>query len=404
MVIRLVVVLVGLGMALMAGCTVSGPTRAGETTGSSGTASADRGGETRMGGQGGWAVAIHGGAGYISPDVPADRRRVIVASMEGVLRLAAERLERGDSAVDVVEEVVARLEDNRLFNAGRGAVFTAEGRNEHDASIMVGRDAGVGEVASTVVGRGGAVAGVRTVKNPIRLARRVMEDTDHVLLAGDGAERFADVAGVERVDPFWFFTEDRWAALERVLKERGDEVPSRPNRRGTTGPISMLGDGGDDLDMDGIDADGLLMFGTVGCVVLDRSGTLASATSTGGLTGKRWGRVGDSPILGAGTYAANGFAAVSGTGTGEEYIKRAIAYDVVAQMKYGRRTLEEAARDQIFGRIEPDVGGLIAVGADGSIAMYTNTGSMPRAAADSRGRFEVLIWENPERLDGADGS
>lgn len=383
---------VGSGLALLVmfaaagipvGCAASKPTQAGHES-------------DVLHAAGGWAIAIHGGAGYIPPDVAQERRRVIVESLEAVLRQAAERLERGDSAVDVVEEVVARLEDNRLFNAGRGAVFTAEGRNELDASIMVGRDAGEGELAATVVGRGGAVAGVRTVKNPIRLARRVMEDTDHVLLTGEGAERFADIAGVERVDPFWFFTEDRWAALERVLTERGDTVPPRPNRRGTWGPVSMSSE-----PEEAIDADGLLMFGTVGCVALDRSGTLVAGTSTGGLTAKRWGRVGDSPILGAGTYAANGFAAVSGTGTGEEYIKRAIAYDVVAQMKYGGRSLEEAARDQIFGRLEPDVGGLIAVGADGAIAMFTNTGSMPRAAADSTGRFEVLIWERPERLDGA---
>ena len=347
----------------------------------------------RVARDGSWAIAIHGGAGTSLPTC-RERRRVIVASLEACFVLRPSGLS-GDSAVDVVEEVVARLEDNRLFNAGRGGVH-GRGPERADASIMVGRDAGEGELAATVVGRGGAVAGVRTVKNPIRLARRVMEDTDHVLLAGEGAERFADIAGVERVDPFWFFTEDRWAALVRVLTERGDTVPPRPNRRGTWGPVSMSSE-----PEEAIDADGLLMFGTVGCVALDRSGTLVAGTSTGGLTAKRWGRVGDSPILGAGTYAANGFAAVSGTGTGEEYIKRAIAYDVVAQMKYGGRSLEEAARDQIFGRLEPDVGGLIAVGADGAIAMFTNTGSMPRAAADSGGRFEVLIWERPERLDGA---
>lgn len=333
---------------------------------------------------GSYAIAIHGGAGYIPRDVPAEQRTAIVASLERALAEGRAMLERGEPALDVVEHVVALLEDDPLFNAGRGAVFTAEGRNELDASIMEGSGL-----------RCGAVAGVTTVRNPIRLARRVMMDTRHVLLAREGAERFADTTDLERVDPAYFYTAGRWADLERVLKERGEPIPQRPPGAAVTTATPLPSDA---------PIGSPLGFGTVGCVALDKAGNLAAATSTGGLTAKRFGRIGDSPVIGAGTYADNQTAAVSSTGTGEEYIRRAVAYDVCAQMRYGGRTLERAARDQIFGRLEPDVGGLIAVSHRGEIAMFTNTGSMPRAEADSRGLFRVMIWESAEPLTPSGGA
>lgn len=325
-----------------------------------------------------YAIAIHGGAGYIPKDVSPDQRRSIVASLERALAEGRAMLERGEPAIDVVEHVVVLLEDDPQFNAGRGAVFTAEGRNELDASIMEGSGL-----------RCGAVAGVTTVRNPIRLARKVMTDTRHVLLARDGAERFADGTDLERVEPGYFYTPGRWADMEKVLRERGEPIPGRPEgvRAEGAGALPSNAPLGSPLG-----------FGTVGCVALDRAGNVAAATSTGGLTGKRWGRIGDSPVVGAGTYADNGTAAVSCTGTGEEYIRRAVAYDVCAQMRYGGKGVEAAAKSQIFERLEPDVGGLIAVSGKGEIAMFTNTGSMPRAEADSGGRYRVLIWEEAEPI------
>lgn len=294
-------------------------------------------------------------------------------------------LARGEPALDVVEHVVALLEDDPLFNAGRGAVFTAEGRNELDASIMEGSGL-----------RCGGVAGVTTVRNPIRLARKVMMDTPHVLLARDGAERFADTTMLARVEPAYFFTEARWEDMLKALRERGEVVPMRPEGvpPQSVNETAQANAGGEEPP---------LTQGTVGCVALDRAGNLAAATSTGGLTAKRWGRVGDSPVIGAGTYADNTTAAVSCTGTGEEYIRRAVAYDVCAQMRYAGKGLNAAARSQIFDRLNKDVGGLIAVSSNGEVAMCTNTGSMPRAHANAGGRFEVMIWEEVESLPAGIG-
>jgi beta-aspartyl-peptidase (threonine type) len=233
-------------------------------------------------------------------------------------------------------------------------VFTEDGRHELDASIMDGRTLSCG-----------AVAGVRTVKNPIALARLVMEKTPHVLLMGDGAEQFAASVGVERVDPTYFDTDRRRKALEEFLKKRKQKEDNAPPKSRST----------------------------VGCVALDLQGNLAAATSTGGMTGKRFGRVGDSPIIGAGTYANNATCAVSCTGTGEEYIRLVAAYDVSALMQYGHLNVDQAAHTVIFERLKPDDGGLIAVSHTGEIAMPFNTNGMFRAAADSNGRFEILIWD-----------
>jgi len=292
-----------------------------------------------------WAIAIHGGAGSLGSDAPDEVRDGFLKGLETALAAGRDLLAGGASSLDAVEQVIVILEDDARFNAGRGAVFNAAGEHELDASIMDGATLACG-----------GVAGVRTVKNPIRLARAVMERTRHVLLAGPGAEAFADEAGVERVEPDYFDTEDRRRSLERRLEESEK--------------------------------------GTVGVVALDRNGNLAAGTSTGGLTAKMDGRVGDSPIIGAGTYADNRRCAVSGTGTGEEYIRHSVAYSIGALMEYRGLSLEAAVDRVIDETLETNVGGVIAMDPQGRIAMRYNTASMLRGAADSSGRFEVLIWES----------
>jgi beta-aspartyl-peptidase (threonine type) len=291
-----------------------------------------------------WAIAIHGGAGSLGADAPADVRDGYLAGLETALSAGKAILDSGGSSLDAVEEVIAILEDDIQFNAGRGAVYNAEGEHELDASIMDGRTLACG-----------GVAGVRTVKNPIRLARDVMEQTRHVLLAGSGAEAFADEAGVERVEPAYFDSENRRQSLDRALD---------PGHKGT-----------------------------VGVVALDRSGNLAAGTSTGGLTAKKFGRVGDSPIIGAGTYADNRRGAVSGTGIGEQYIRHAVAYDIGARMAYQGLDLQAAVDRVIDETLDEGDGGIIALDPAGRIAMRYNTPSMLRGAADSSGRFEVKIWD-----------
>jgi len=317
-------------------------------------------------GRPGWAIALHGGAGVIERSEGDEARRAHVRSLDAALRAGSERLARGGSAMDAVEIVVRMLEDDPLFNAGRGAAFTADGRHELDACVMDGKTLGCG-----------AVAGVTTVKNPVSLARLVMQQTRHVLLARDGAEAFADSVGVERVDNAWFDTEHRRRMLEDWRsKQRADALsPGGP----TPGAS----------------------FGTVGAVALDREGNLAAATSTGGLTGKRFGRVGDTPIVGAGTLADNASCAVSCTGTGEEFIRHGVARDISARIKYLGRSPEQAAREVVMGTLRPDDGGVIVLGADGRIAMVFNTAGMFRAAADSTGRREVAIWNENEPLEAA---
>ncbi|MCP3979847.1 MAG: isoaspartyl peptidase/L-asparaginase [bacterium] len=294
-----------------------------------------------------YALAIHGGAGVIDPSMPESTRTAYEESLERALHLGRSILDRGGPSLDAVERVIRLLEDDPLFNAGKGAVFNHLGENELDASIMNGANLACG-----------AVAGVRTVKNPISAARGVMEQTRHVLLGGPGADEFAREIGLEAVAPEYFYTVRRWEQLQK-LRDRppGDER------------------------------------GTVGVVALDREGNLAAGTSTGGLTGKRYGRIGDSPIVGAGTYADNRTCAVSGTGTGEEFIRHGVARSVAAMMELGGLTLAEAARRVVHETLSPGDGGIVAVGADGSIAMEFNSRGMYRGAADSQGRFEVKIWD-----------
>jgi beta-aspartyl-peptidase (threonine type) len=297
-----------------------------------------------------YAIAIHGGAGDDPAKLPPEERRAREQALRKALEMGVKILREGGESLDAVEQVIRFLEDDPHFNAGRGAVFNADGGHELDASIMDGRNKACG-----------AVAGVRTVKNPISLARLVMTKTRHVLLAADGADRFAKEMGVEQVSQDYFSTPRQHANLEKAKREEREKSK----------------------------ADGHM--GTVGCVALDRHGNLAAGTSTGGLTNKKFGRVGDSPIIGAGTYADNATCAVSCTGQGEHFIRHAIAHDISARMAYQGQTLEGAVSAVIDKTLKPLTGGLIAVDKNGAIALDFNTAGMARAAADSTGRFDVKL-------------
>jgi beta-aspartyl-peptidase (threonine type) len=264
------------------------------------------------------------------------------------------------SALEVVEQVVRVLEDNPIFNAGRGCVLNERGEHELDASIMDGQTRACG-----------AVAGVRATKHPISLARKVMTETRHVLLIGTGADEFGQAQGLERADADYFRTPEQLKAWERWKKKVPDVTLHRPKGQG--------------------DEDEQLYLGTVGCVVLDTKGNLAAGTSTGGLMGKRWGRVGDSPIIGAGTFADNATCAVSGTGVGEDFIRNNVAADIAARMRYGKQPLAESAKTVVQSILPADCGGIIAIDHSGTIVMEFNTPGMSRGAANSDGRNEVLL-------------
>ena len=314
-----------------------------------------------------WALAIHGGAGVLNRDMPPARRDAYLAELRAALELGRGMLAQGASSLDVVEAVVRRLEDCPLFNAGKGAVFTHDGINELDAAIMDGRSHACG-----------SVAGLRTIKNPVSLARAVMEKSPHVFLVGAGAEAFAQTQPtIEKVDPKYFFTEERWNALQEALKrEAAKQQAALPGEAGTAAPLAER-------------------YGTVGAVALDKSGNLAAATSTGGMTNKRWGRIGDVPVIGAGTYASNSSVAVSCTGFGEQFIRHSVAHTVASLVAYGGLSVEAAARRVIHEILNKGDGGLIVVGKDGSIALEFNSEGMYRGATDSSGRFDVAIWESP---------
>jgi beta-aspartyl-peptidase (threonine type) len=317
-----------------------------------------RGGKLDLHGEVPPLLAIHGGAGVergeMTPQIEAQAR----AALELALRNGHARLKAGKPALDAVTAAVTALEDDPLFNAGRGAVFTHDGRNELDASIMDGATLAAG-----------AVAGVHRVRNPVLLARAVMEHSPHVMMVGDGAEKFAVERGFELVDPAYFRTEKRWRDLQKALREdaAGKKLTARPAA--------------------------LKHFGTVGAVARDREGRLAAATSTGGMTDKRYGRVGDSPIVGAGTYA-NAACAVSGTGWGEFYIRVSAAREICLRMA----TLDESAQQAGQAVIDDEIpqmggdGGAIVLGADGSVAMPFNTEGMYRGWIGADGVAHVAIY------------
>ena len=301
-----------------------------------------------------WSIAIHGGAGAIRRDkLSAAQRREYETGLGAALDAGAKVLAEGGSALDAVAAAVVLLEDDPLFNAGRGATFTFDGKIELDAAIMDGRDRAAG-----------AVAGVTTVRHPVLLARAVMEQGPHVFLAGAGAERFAREHGFEAVDPAWFETPERRRQLEEFRQRKGAWFDSS------------------------------VKYGTVGAVARDRAGHLAAATSTGGLTGKRWGRIGDSPVIGAGTYADDRGGAVSATGAGEFFIRAAVAHTISERMRLLGETARQAADAEIgeVGALGGD-GGVIVAGPDGDTAFAFNTPGMYRGRADSSGLREIAIFE-----------
>ena len=302
------------------------------------------------------AIAIHGGAGVIAREqLGADGGAAYRQGLEAALDAGYAVLEAGGSSLDAVTTAVRLLEDNPLFNAGRGAVLAHDGRAYLDASIMSGKDLSAG-----------AVTGVTTVRHPIDLARRVMEDSPHVMLSGEGAEEFAGLKGLERVPNDWFITPTRRQQLDRVLQGR-----SAPRNE-------------------------LQGLGTVGAVAVDARGDVAAATSTGGMTNKRWGRIGDAPIIGAGTYANNASCAVSATGHGEYFIRSVVAYDICALVEYRGWSLERAAKEVVQGKLvqRGGEGGIIAVDPKGNLVLEFNSPGMFRGLRDSSGRRMVGIYED----------
>ncbi len=310
-----------------------------------------------------FAIVIHGGAGSPSRDMDKAQLAGLTGGMAHALQVGLSDLRRGANAVDVVERVITILETNANFNAGRGAVYTDAGRHELDASIMNGETLACG-----------GVGGVRTVEHPISLARLVMDETRHVLFVADGAEAFADSLGkrVARVDNTYFDTDAAAKSLRAVQESRRKEGASKT---------------ADDSNPNEIK-------GTVGCVVLDMQGHLAAGTSTGGLTGKSFGRIGDSPIIGAGTYANDKTCGISCTGVGEEYIRHGVARDIAARVEYLGINVIEAADQVVHGVLKEGEGGVIGIDKDGNIAMSYNTPGMVRAVGDSNGRFDIGIWED----------
>ena len=293
-----------------------------------------------------FSIAIHGGAGTITrKNMTPEKENAYRSKLKETLNVGYSILNKGGTSLDAVEATIRIMENSELFNAGKGAVFTNAGTNELDASIMDGRNL-----------KAGAVARVKTVKNPISAARKVMEETWHVMLSGDGADKFAKEQGLDIVDPNYFYTQRRWDSLKKIQVEK---------------------------------------HGTVGCVALDKHGNLAAGTSTGGLTNKRWGRVGDSPIIGAGTYANNQTCAVSGTGQGEYFIRGNVAYDVSAIMEYKGKSVGEAAQNVIRKLSDKGGnGGIITMDSKGNIFMPFNTAGMYRGFRKAGQAPEIFIYKN----------
>jgi len=294
-----------------------------------------------------YALVLHGGAGSMNfENVPEPMQERYKHSLDSALQLGLDILKKGSASIDAVEVVIRCMEDNPLFNAGKGAVFTSEGKNEMDASIMTGEDLNAG-----------AVAGVTDIKNPISAARAVMEKSKHVILAGNGASVFAKEVGLEIVDPSYFYTKHRFESYQRAIENE--------------------------------------KHGTVGCVALDRNGNLCAGTSTGGMTNKKYGRIGDSPIIGAGTYANNRTCGVSATGHGEFFIRFTVAHDISALMEYKGMDVEEATQLVVMEKLVKagGSGGVICLDQYGRHAMITNTTGMFRAYSNSEGDRIVAIFK-----------
>lgn len=313
-----------------------------------------------------FGIVIHGGAGTILKENMSDSlEQAYRDKLEEAIRVGHEILKAGGDAMEAVTKTINVLEDSPLFNAGKGAVFTHEETNELDASVMDGATLNAG-----------SVAGVRRIKNPIDLAVEVMNNSPHVMLSGEGAEVFAQTRGIKLVDPSYFYTEGRYQSLKRVKQREAAKKKM------------------------GIIADDPVIknskYGTVGCAALDKNGNLAAGTSTGGMTNKRWNRIGDAPIIGAGTYANNNTCAVSSTGWGEFFIRAMVAHDISALMEYKGLSLQAAAREVIHKKVPAlgGDGGIVAIDKDGNVAMEFNTAGMYRAHMNAEGELIVQIYKD----------
>lgn len=317
-----------------------------------------------------FGIVLHGGAGTILKENMTDSlEQAYKTILTEAIETGHEILKNGGTSLEAVRKTINVMENSELFNSAKGAVFTHEGKNELDASIMDGSNLNAG-----------AVAGVTTVKNPIDLAYEVMVNSEHVLLSGKGAEEFAADHGLEIVDPSYFYTERRYQSLQRILEQEKTEL---------------------DHDASTAFVDPFIKdqkFGTVGCVALDKNGNIAAGTSTGGMTNKRWNRIGDSPIIGSGTYANNATCGVSSTGWGEYFIRGQVAYDISAQMEYAGKTLAEATQNVIQEKLTKmgGTGGVVSLDHNGNVSMEFNTAGMYRAHMDADGNLTLGIYKDNE--------
>ncbi len=312
-----------------------------------------------------FGIVIHGGAGTILKKNMSDSLEdAYKAKLKEAISEGYEILKNGGTSLDAVTHTINLMEDSPLFNAGKGAVFTHEGFNELDASIMDGKTLNAG-----------AVAGVKHIKNPINLARDVMQKSEHVMLYGNGAEEFARSLEYKMMDTSYFYTQNRYESLQRVLEK---EKTKEGKQISFEDPFIKNS-----------------KFGTVGCAALDKQGNLAAGTSTGGMTNKSWNRIGDAPIIGAGTYANNATCAVSSTGWGEYFIRAVVAYDISAMMEYKGMTLQEAAKEVIQKKVPAlgGDGGIVAIDKDGNVAMEFNTAGMYRATMNAEGELIIKIYK-----------
>ncbi|QIL38577.1 isoaspartyl peptidase/L-asparaginase [Pedobacter sp. HDW13] len=316
-----------------------------------------------------YVMVIHGGAGTIlKKNMSAEKEAAYIAVLTQALQAGYEQIKAGKTSLDAVEATIHVLENDPHFNAGKGAVFTHDGRNELDAAIMDGK---------TLMA--GAVAGVTTIKNPISAARAVMEKSEHVMLVGAGADLFAKEVGLEIVDPKYFWTKERWEGLQKAIQEDSTKA--------------VLDHGSKKSELFGVkNLD--YKFGTVGCVALDKAGNLAAGTSTGGMTNKKYGRVGDAPIIGAGTYCNNETAGISCTGWGEFYIRNVVAKTISDLMEYKGLSVVKASKIALdkVGKMGGN-GGLIALDKQGNMTMPFNTDGMYRGAITAEGKIEVSIYK-----------
>jgi beta-aspartyl-peptidase (threonine type) len=315
-----------------------------------------------------FAIIIHGGAGTIlKKNMTDEKEAAYKAKLEEAIKVGYTILKNGGTSTEAVLKTIQVMEESPLFNAGKGAVFTNAGTNELDASFMDGKTLNAG-----------AVAGVKDVKSPIELAIKIMTDSEHVMLSGEGASTFAKEKGLEMVDPSYFYTENRFQSLQKIIKQEKTQLDHDAKKANFYDPTIKDS-----------------KFGTVGCVALDKNGNIAAGTSTGGMTNKRWGRIGDAPIIGSGTYANNNTCGVSSTGWGEYFIRSQVAYDISAQMEYQKKSLKEATKDVIQNKLTKlgGTGGIVALDKNGNMSFEFNTEGMYRASMDEKGELILKIYK-----------